>query len=219
MKRFLATSLVCLITATTANANAEENKTVHHDGVHVGLGTGVLASLDITSTIGYNIAGVDVTRAAMLVPIDIKGVIRVEPYLTLSSFSRSQEDDQSTSDEGGALMGFGAGIFYIKDVSPSTLIGFGARLGPTFVSTSQTTTVKATNTTTESSTSRIDFGLQPTALGEYFLSNNFSLGAEVGLGINFIGNTSRDPEPPNADEESGTVISTAGGVFVRWFFM
>jgi hypothetical protein len=213
-------ALSLLATSSYASANEHAQNHAHSEGFHLGLGTGIGTSVNLAGNAGQAFAGTDATQAMLLLPMDIQGVVRVEPYFNMASFSFDVDRNGQESNIGGSSLGFGVGVSYIHDIAPSTLIGFGARLGPRFVGSSQTDT--ANGVTVSQSNARTDFLLQPTCLGEYFFSKHFSLGAELGIGINFVGNTTNDPEPtpPNVDEEeSGTLITTTGSFFVRWFFL
>lgn len=149
-------------------------------------------STDGETEIGVGIAfdgGMTVT-----VPIHLSSV-RLEPQVGYrqTSWSIEGEDDESSS-----LLEIGGGVFTTLQTYEGGSVYAGGRIG--LVQQSQSTG----NTTVSES----GFFIGPVLGGEYYLGDQFSLGAEAGLYYR------GDPTPADEDVSRST-IRTNGRAFVR----
>jgi hypothetical protein len=149
-------------------------------------------STDGETKIGVGVAfdgGTTVT-----VPIHLSS-IRLEPQVGYRQISRSIEGED---DESSSLLEIGGGVFTPLQTYEGGSVYAGGRVG--IVQQSQSTG----NTTMSES----GFFIGPALGGEYYLGDQFSLGAEAALYYRGI------PTPANEDVSRST-ISTNGRAFVR----
>lgn len=149
-------------------------------------------STDDGAKIGVGVAfdgGTTVT-----VPILLSSV-RLEPQL---GYRRTSTSVQGDDDESDSVLEIGGGVFTNLNTYDSGSIYAGGRIG--IVQQSQS----SGNTTVSES----DFFIGPVLGGEYYLGDQFSLGAEAGLYYRGV------PTPTNEDVSVST-LSTNGRAFVR----
>ncbi len=217
------------VVALPATAFAGE-KTNHSEGVHVGLG----ASLDTTVPIINNnpdvyFFGGPFGGGALQIPIDIAGVVRVEPQIGFVATSNSDESDTSKSTSSFSAVRVGLGAFFMFDFDDSAAAYVGAKLGPIFASNSSESHDKPADTTTTTTSSVTHFAIGPAIGADYYFSKHFSLGAEVGINFTVLGNVTSEteqeppPDPPidneDTEEEGGLTVNASTMLTARFFFM
>jgi hypothetical protein len=201
---------------------AEAQQSNHiDDSAHLGLG----AAFNLLS---LNVVGGVITTAgpfgggSILIPIDILGAVRLEPEIGFFHSTDKEEDaaGNETIDTVTAVRP-AIGVFWIFALGDSAQGALGARLGPAFVSTGTSGEDPATGADFETDTSRWDFAIGPAFGGEYFFNKHFSLGAEMQINFNIVGNesTSTDPgaDPPDTSD-SGFIVGTNTMLTARVFF-
>jgi hypothetical protein len=187
----------------------------------IGAGVGLVSPVVLDSDVML----LGPSGGALLVPLDIAGVFRIEPELGFFYYATDNEDND---DFKSTVVRPNLGLFGMITLSPDAMLTLGLRLGPQFVSSKTVSTMtnptpppdEVTRTTNRS---RVDFLLSPAVGGEYFFSNYFSLGAEVQLNFVFIGDdtVTRDPETPGATDPDDTAFYTMSNalLYARVFFM
>lgn len=125
------------------------------------------------------------------------GSVRIEPEL---GFHRRGVTRDNADDQFNTRLRFGLGGFGTLTSHESADIYGGVRLG----------VVRKANTEGETTTTTSDFFVGPALGGEYFLSDHFSLGAEVAAFYTNVGRAA-----PDISEER---IETNAQPFVRVYF-
>lgn len=192
--------LAALVLATPAALAQRDAGTRFGLGVRIGASsnsvTNVVSNLDIS---GFS----DVT---FLVPVDINGVVRIEPELGIARISYSF--DNIDSETSGTQYTAGLGVFALMPQGDVTMT-FGARAGMT----SYTESLDTDTDDSEQSVRRISVG--PAVGAEYYLSDRFSIGAEVGLDYQVY---SFDGDFIDSDELDITGFTTRTSALLRFFF-
>ncbi len=230
MKRRTIASLCALagwLTCASALAQvAPSAATNHPSDLHVGVGVGI-------ETAGFTIVGNNVIpvsspfgSGAVHVPIDIAGMVRVEPSIGWVHHSQSVASNGAENSDSQSTVRLGLGAFYRLRLGDHAAANLGLRLGPLFASQKSVSVFQdpMTNATVETKvvTSRTDFSIGPAVGGEYFPSKHFSLGAEIQLNTVLVGDETDDTPPDPADPEpvrSDLYSYTTGVFFARLFFM
>lgn len=164
----------------------------------IGLGVG----LNTSALIGAITEGAFVSSTGIYLPISMPPTIRFEPNV---AFARTVSKND-TAKESDAAIQVGAGLFTMQSVNTATQIYFGVRAGAAF---NQSKSSFGPNSTTRSKT---DFFVGPAFGGEYFFSDNFSLGAEAQLVMVFFGSYDDD------SEVSTNLLFTNSIFFTRVYF-
>lgn len=194
INRPLVALVVCAFILTTpAEAQSQEGSTV---------GFGV--SINSISVAGENET---VPGALSLVPFTISVPVttssfRLEPEVGYFRYSQSQNDNSYTS----SRLGLGTGVFHVSR-HESTLLQLGGRVGIARRSTS------IDGSGGDQSTSATDFFIGPAVGGEYYLSDQFSIGIEA----RFLYMNHGTPDTA-ADDFSASRLGTSGFAFMRVHF-
>jgi hypothetical protein len=168
--------------------------------VGFGIGLAPFAPLALTN------ARIAPVGAGLYLPIQIGPNLRVEPSLSILSFSQSPAAD-------GSAVGIGAGAFYWFVPPQVQQVGFyvGPRLELFFLKSKQANPPGADVETKET-----DFALTAVMGGEYFVASRFSVGAEAQLALTWYGDRKVSGQPSVSRDAAG--LSTNGVVFLRYFF-
>jgi len=215
-----------LISASAVAQVAPSAATNHPSDLHVGVGVGL-------ETGSLTLVGNDVVpltspfgSGAVHVPIDIAGMVRVEPSIGWVHHSQSVTAAGAEDSDSQSAIRLGLGAFYRLRLGDSAAANLGVRLGPLFASRKDVSVFQdpVTNITVETKvvTSRTDFSIGPAIGGEYFPSKHFSLGAEIQLNTVLVGDETDDtpPDPDASEPERSELYSyTTGVFFARLFFM
>ncbi len=225
-KALAAITALGLLTLSTTALSAE--KTNHSDGIHVGLGAALDTTVPIISDDLYFFGG-PFGGGALMVPIDIAGVVRIEPRIGFVAASTSRDSDASETSSSISAVQVGIGAFFMFDLGDTAAAYVGAKLGPIFSSSSSETHDKTGDTTTTQSSSVTQYAVGPAIGADYYFSKHFSLGAEVGVNFIALGNVTSEtkmeppPDPPieNEDtvEEGGLTVNASTMLMARFFFM
>ena len=192
MKASVLSSIILLILLTLSMPVHAQNET------KVGLGVG----LNTSALIGAITEGAFVSSTGIYLPISMPPTIRFEPNV---AFARTVSKND-TAKESDAAIQVGVGLFTMQSVNNATQIYFGVRAGAAF---NQSKNSFGPNSTTRSKT---DFFVGPAFGGEYFFSDNFSLGAEAQLVMVFFGSYDDD------SEVSTNLLFTNSIFFTRVYF-
>lgn len=166
------TRFVCLVFAC-AVAGSAAAQPAPAGGLRVGIGAAVSSS------------------PALLVPIDIGSRLRVEPELSITRSSSTQQSNVVPLVVAGIPVGSsslmqeltltgvtaGAGVFFAPS-HDKIKMQYGFKVGYSHTSTKSTTSFPGATTTT-SDTHLSGYFIGPAIGGEYFLADRFSLGAEL----------------------------------------
>jgi hypothetical protein len=115
----------------------------------------------------------------------------------------------------GSLLNLNVGAFYLIGLSTTAEAYLGLRVGWLYWSTDTKISTASSSTTT----SRSGFSIGPAAGGDYFLSEYFSVGAEVGLMFYNIGDVTLSPAPStDASDVSTNIIQTEASIIARFYF-
>lgn len=200
-------SLLFVINTNTATAGEDLDTSVHRFGVGTSFGS--------DNIIAYG--GDGSPLMAMMLPYSftnfyfpmlLSGKIKVEPEIGFFRQSRSYGDNSYSSSSSFNSFRFGMGIFYAPVVG-RTVFYIGIRGGFNMY-------IMASESDGESSDdSETDFFIGPAAGAEYFLSDHFSLGAE--MQFNYISPADWSSGYGSGDE-SEYYLSTRSHVFARFYF-
>lgn len=193
--------LLAIGAALAAAPDARAQQTAPQQ-VRIGFGVGLepFAPLNIS---GARAAPVG---AGLYLPIQIGPYLRVEPSLSILTFSQNPANDLSA-------VGIGAGVFYYFVPAPVQQVGFymGPRLNLYFLRNKQANPPGADVETKET-----DFQLAGVLGGEYFVAPRFSVGAEAQLGLTWYGDQDVSGQASVSRDAFG--VSTNGVVYLRYFF-
>jgi hypothetical protein len=207
--------------AQPAAAAAAEVGAAHTDGFHMGLGAGI----GLVSPIIFDedILFLGPSGGSVLIPLDIAGVFRIEPDIGFFHYATNNEDGDDHKSTGVRP---NLGLFGMIELSKDAMLTLGLRLGPQFVSSKSVTVISNPPDPDETITvsrSRIDFLLSPAVGGEYYFSENFSLGAETQLNFVFVGDedVERDPATGTTTDPDDTAFYTLSNalIYARVFFL
>jgi hypothetical protein len=209
---YAATAAIFLLSAP-----AQAQGTNHDEGTHFGLGAAFnLATILVLAPGGAAVVA-PFSSASILIPIDILGVVRIEPELNFGHTENTNDQDETDS---ASVIRPGLGVFFMFPLGDNAGGYVGARGGPVvnLITNEQADPLGGTINTTDT---RIDGFLAPAFGGEYYFSKHFSLGAEIQVAFTFIGDVERDvdpgPDPANPDE-SGLIVGTNALLTARIFF-
>jgi hypothetical protein len=180
----LAAGVACLM-ASGASAQAP--------GGSIGLGVGVQSTVLIDEAL-ISLAPV------FYVPIMLTDAVMLEPGIGLLRFSQDNDATESTQ----TFLSLGTGILFIVSHGDDGRIYVGPRVGiRRFSSETESGTV-------EVETDNTNLSLAGVVGGEYFLKRGFSLGGEIGVAWNEIGDDDAD--------EDASLVNTIAEFRVRWYF-
>jgi hypothetical protein len=186
------TSLLVLLLASLLTALPSQAQEAR-----VGLGVGISPS-------SLNVVDVDRLLAPLSIYLPVvTPSFRLEPEIGLLRGSSSDDDFESTS----TAFSMGAGLFLNRPMDASTLLYGGVRLGTLFLSD----TIESEFG--DEDESRTDFFVGPSAGGEHFFSDHFSLGGEAQVLYTSFGD-----EEDEGEDASRSVLRTRALFFVRWYF-
>ena len=209
---YAATAAIFLLSAP-----AQAQGTNHDEGTHFGLGAAFnLATIFVLGAGGVSVVG-PFSSASILIPIDILGVVRIEPEIAFGHAEESNDDEETDS---ASLIRPGIGVFFMFPLGDNAGGYVGARGGPAINLTTDEETDPAGGTVNTTGT-RIDGFFAPAFGGEYYFSKHFSLGAEIQVAFTFLGDEETDvdpgPDPANPDD-SGLIVGTNALLTARIFF-
>jgi hypothetical protein len=190
--RYLPLALLLLGTAASAQPGAT---------TRYGLGVRLNGPSDLVTSGGDDF--VSFGDVAFLVPVDINGIVRVEPELGIARFS--SEDEEEDTETSATQFVLGLGVMALVPHDDLTLT-FGARARVTSLS------LESEGDFGDSEFSVRLFGIGPAVGGEYPFSRRFSIGAEVGLEYQSL---SFDVEGDDGPSASG--FGTRTSAVVRFF--
>ncbi len=159
------------------------------------------------------------------IPIQVAPSIRVEPYFGLWRYSYTYSSSNGGSyeqKERWSLWDVGTGVFFTTWCGPVNLY-FGGRIGIQKISSysKETTEYEGEEPIEEESKgSQQNWVYGPAVGGEYFFTNNLSIGGEIQLILEKVGDWKyEDEEEPEYDySESESYMYTRPLIFVRWYF-
>jgi hypothetical protein len=223
MRPTLALSTAAAVIACAEIASAQTTGTAHteSDDFHIGIGAGLslLSPVIIGSSVFF--AG-PFGGGSVVIPLDIAGVIRLEPEISFFHINTTDDDgdDFSSNQIRPAL-----GIFYMFGIAGVAQGTVGARLGPQFISSKTVNTITdpmGGTSEVEVTRKQINFAAGPAIGGEYFPSEYFSIGAEAQINFIYLGeeDISQDPGPdPGSSGETGFAAHSNALIFARVFFL
>lgn len=180
---------------------------INFDKVKLGTGGGLGFSVAFYEDYGYY--GYSIPTKIVL-PIQIFKYFRLEPVLSLS-FSKYNDDDEGYDEESKVTnILAGSGIFFTYPIK-STVIVTGARIA------GGTTIVKSSDEDSSRKRSRASLLVEPIIGADYFLSDNFSFGCEISLGLVYNGKTTSDDEEYENNSTS-FLIRTGGTLYFRFYY-
>lgn len=158
------------------------------------------------------------------IPIQVSPGIRIEPYFGYWRYSYSFSSGSSYEEkEKVTLMDLGVGVFMTTWCGPVNLY-YGGRIGMHKVSyySKEEYTYDSTTDTDEYTAKQTNMVYGPAVGGEYFFTNNLSIGGEVQFNYMKMGDWKyEDDEENNNDSdysESESYLFTRPLIFVRWYF-
>ncbi len=209
MKKIILSVIVVLAFFYTTAAVMAQDK-VNVEKMRIGFGV----------SLGKEIVSVNNTQSmtaldfpCYYLPLQIMPILRIEPFFGYYKHSRS-----NATEENLGATNFGAGLFVQKWYGDVDLY-LGARVGWYKYS------AKYETETTEETRTRTSLYFGPAFGGEYFFTNNLSIGGEIQMMIMNCGDLEVDtkpaPKPTNsqAKEEdiTETISSTKTMFFIRWY--
>ena len=154
------------------------------------------------------------------VPIQVSPGFRLEPYFGYWRYSYSSENS-STYEQKYSIMDLGVGVFITTWCGPVDIY-YGGRIGMQKNSQyyKSTYTYDSTTETTESKANQTNWIYGPAVGGEYFFTNNLSLGGEVQFNYMKMGEwkESNGEDHESDYKQSTSVLYTKVMITVRWFF-
>ena len=209
---YAATAAIFLLSAP-----AQAQGTNHDEGTHFGLGAAFnLATILVVAPGGAAFLA-PFSSASILIPIDILGVVRIEPELNFGHVESTNDDEETDS---ASIIRPGLGVFFMFPLGDNAGGYVGARGGPAINLITDEESDPAGGTINTTNT-RIDGFFAPAFGGEYYFSKHFSLGAEIQVAFTFIGDEETDvdpgPDPANTDD-SGLIVGTNALLTARVFF-
>lgn len=223
MRTLISAAAAATLLATSLTATAQDSAGSAHTSskdFHIGIGAG-LSLLSPVIIGGSTLFAGPFGGGSLVIPLDIAGVIRIEPEVSFFHYSESDDTSSDTS----TSVKVGAGIFYMFGIGKDAQGTIGARLGPQFVSTAEEREQPDPNGGTlqvETTRSSINFAAGPAFGGEYFFSEYFSLGAEAQINFIYLGEESIDIDPgpdPGGNDQTGFAAHTNAVIFARVFFL
>jgi hypothetical protein len=169
--------------------------------------------------IGERVFSSVTTPVNMYIPINFASGHRLEPDFGFFSFSSKRSFAASTEQEEGAITRFGVGGFYLIPTNNALTLYAGPRVGLYFVSSKSSFSDQSSTSTSE--TKEIDVIVGLNFGGEYFLSSQFSVGAEAQANYISFGEpeeTRTPPSPAPVTDRSQHMLSTNALFFVRMYF-
>lgn len=217
----LAAAAAIVAMLLSADATAADDAKKHGENFHIGLGAAFNAGG--LTVVGNNIVAAPFGGAAIGIPIDIGGVVRLEPELSFTHIANSEDrDNGSSASTHTNVVGIGFGAFYWFTPADSVGAYLGGRLGPSFVFSSASQEDSAGNAAS-ASTSQTNFNIGPAFGAEYYLSPQFCIGAEAQINFTILGDESIevDPNPgvPIDTEEQGGLIAATNMLLTMRVFL
>ncbi len=151
------------------------------------------------------------------VPIQVSPGLRIEPYIGYWRYSYTNKCPSYTSKYKYSIMNIGVGVFLTTWCGPVDLY-YGGRIGMRKISQSSTYTNASTS---ESKYKQTNWAYGPAVGGEYFFTNNLSIGGEVQFNYIKVGDWERSDGDNNHEdecEESTSILATKVLLTVRWFY-
>jgi len=181
---------------------------VNFDKVKLGTGGGLGFSFAIGEYYEYYSYTIP---TKIVLPIQIFRYFRLEPVLSLS-FSKFQDNSHDGYEEEETVTNIlaGSGIFFTYPIK-STVIVTGARIA------GGTTIVKSSSEDSSRKRSRASLLVEPIIGADYFLSDNFSFGCEISLGLTYIGKSTSDDEEYENDSTI-FLVRTGGTLYFRFYY-
>lgn len=143
---------------------------------------------------------------------------KVEPEFAFNRFSSSVDAEGYSVEQTYTALRVGAGLFRVA-MADKLALYYGGRLGVILESVSYELDEGGFGESVSDSEDRTNFYVGPALGAEYFIANNFSVGAEGQLIFNFTG------EYTGGDEESGDdyevdykTIDSRALFFLRWYY-
>ena len=184
-----AFSIVFALVLLSGTTTTSFSQGVSKLGVGVGINASGIGSLTENNFI---------SSTGIFIPMHLANY-RLEPNI---AFGRAVTKDDDSREQILTAIQVGTGFFGFLNAGSSTNIYFGGRVGIRFLKAS------ASSGSFDVSDSTTDFFIGPAIGGEHFMSENFSLGAEVSLVNVFEGE-----EGSNGEKTS--LVVTNGIFFVR----
>ncbi len=219
MRTLIPVAIALAIGATSLEARAQETGTAHTStkDFQIGIGAG-LSLLSPVIVGGSTIFAGPFGGGSLVIPLDIAGVVRIEPEVGFFHYNQGTDTNSDTS----TTVKLGAGIFWMFGIGDDAQGTLGARLGPQIVSQVQERPEAMGAGSVETTRTAINFAAGPAFGGEYFFSENFSLGAEAQINFMYLGeeDISVDPGPdPGGNDQTGFAAHTNAVIFARVFFL
>lgn len=140
------------------------------------------------------------------IPVLLQSKLRLEPEFGLWRYSYSRDNGSESSSTYTSLR-VGLGFFPIKQTGRVSLY-YGLRLGITRTATSWESHGESDDA------SKTDFYIGPGFGGEYFFTDQLSIGGEAQVNYISVGQWSDDDD----EDVSRSVISNNTLVFLRWYY-
>ncbi|MCK5742648.1 MAG: outer membrane beta-barrel protein [Chlorobi bacterium] len=213
MKRFIISLVICLGLLAIVNNDAYSKK----KGASAAGGTKIGLGISLNPASLFNSGEMMFLPVSMMniyLPIQFGNSFRLEPEFGIYRDSEIIKNDLDGDIERiYSFYRIGLGAF--KTIKPANnfLMYFGPRIGVLMVSSERNYSNDPDRT---SSQNIIIIG--GSVGGEYYLSDHFSLGAEVQLNFFSYGDEEETPESQFDSESSQTVITTNGLIFARFYF-
>ena len=228
MKLFSSLVLATVLLSTAAHAQSNDDNTgapsSNARGTKVGIGLALAPSGSFLLTDDDGL--ITFIPIILRVPVNFSS-LKLEPEVGVYTANSRAEAGDNFNENTGTLVRFGAGIFYNTPVSSDASVYVGPKLG--LMSISSVSESKSSNSLesfsrkTETSQTNIFFGAM--VGGEYFFSQHFSIGAEIGLEYISKGDEETTRTPPEDDpfptpetENSGSEFHTKSALTARFYF-
>jgi hypothetical protein len=201
--RLLVCIAVLLPSAGPALAEESRSEPTFRGGIGASLGIENLVLVDEGGLTNYPLGA-----TGLYVPMIVSDKVKVEPEFGFYRYSSSYDGGYESSYN---MFRFGLGIFYASFLGKETLVYLGIRGGILY---NQRTYSSDYNPDTEER-SKADFYIGPAVGAEHFLSDHFSLGAEVQFNYVHEGNWENGGYD---DDRSTYYLSNNTHFFARFYF-
>ncbi len=222
MHRLLNTAAAAITVALSLPANAQGsgggNAHTANSDFHIGIGAGLSLLSPVVIAGGTTLFAGPFGGGSLVIPLDIAGVIRIEPEVAVFHYSESDGNNGDSATSAKVAVG----VQYMFGIGGDAQGTVGARMGPQFVSTYQERPSAMGGGVIETTRSSTNFAAGPTFGGEYFPSEFFSIGAEAQLNFIYIGEESVDIDPgpdPGTNDRTGFAVHTNALIYARAFFL
>ena len=156
------------------------------------------------------------TPVNIYVPISVSSSLTIEPEFGIFSFSSESGSDGSTSNRSASIIRLGAGFLASVTNSPSVRVYAGPRVGVYLVSSKYTNSSQFGLSSSE--TSETDLTIGGSVGGEYFASDQMSVGGEALVTYYKFGEPTRTPSSGTTSSFSQSMITSNVLFFLRWYF-